>query len=459
MISSPLYLQARSRRISSSGAALPIPTPTYTPEYRAAAKTALETALSSVPAYNTWRGHDPGPSADIFERYQAMPVLTKADLREHEAAGFVPEGRDLASALARGEVELVKTSGSTSDAVTNVWCQEWWDASEASSWKLHAATASARLGDHREAILSSPRCVGFASDVGALNMEQRTLWHYLFLTEKADPAEWSEPFCDRMIEELGRFEPAVLEANPSYLSVLCRHAIKHDRQVYQPAVVTLTYENPSLIHLRHIRSIFKCPTISSYGATESGYVFMQCEAGRLHQNVEQCHVDFQPLAPRHGGPMIGRILVSTFANPWRALVRFDMGDLVRLAAAPCPCGRHEGLTLDAIEGRVANATLSRAGRLVTQSEADSAIARVDGLAAYELVQPGPATVSVRYVSDRREPAAIEPELRLSLQGCYGASVTIIPEHVQALSPVLGVKYRLARAEFKIDIHDFLAGSP
>jgi phenylacetate-CoA ligase len=437
----------------------PLLAPTYTAEYRTAAKTALETALSSAPAYNTWRHHDPGASADIFERYRAMPVLAKADLRKHQPADFVPEGRDLAAALARDEVELVQTSGSTSDAVTNVWCQEWWDASEASSWKLHAATAAARLGEHSEAILASPRCVGFASDDGTLSMEQRTLWHYLFLTEKADPAEWSVTFCDRMIDELHRFAPAVLEANPSFLSVLCRHAIAYGRQVHQPTVVTLTYENPSLIHLRHIRAVFQCPVISSYGATESGYVFVQCEAGRLHQNVEHCHVDFQPLAPRHGGPLVGRILVTTFHNPWRALIRFDMGDLVRLAAEPCPCGRCEGLTLDAIEGRIANATLSTAGRLVTQREADAAIAEVDGVDQYELVQSDAATISVRYASDTRDPAAVEPELCASLQRCYGTSVKIVPGHVRALSPILGVKYRLARADFEIDIHDFLAGSP
>jgi phenylacetate-CoA ligase len=290
-------------------------------------------------------------------------------------------------------------------------------------------------------------------------MEQRTLWHYLFLNEKEDPAEWSATLCDRMIEELGRFEPVVLEANPSFLSVLCRHAFKHHRDVYRPAVVTLTYENPSLIHLRHIQSIFQCPAISSYGATESGYVFMQCEAGRLHQNVEHCHVDFQPLAPRHGGPMVGRILVTTFHNPWRALVRFDMGDLVRLAAEPCPCGRHQGLTLDAIEGRFANATLSRAGRLVTQREVDAAIAEVDGVDQYELVQTAADTVSLRIVSDTRDRAAIEPELRASLQRCYGASMKIMLEHVRALSPVLGVKYRLTRADFEIDIDEFLAESP
>ena len=144
-----------------------------------------------------------------------MPVLSKADLREHQPAGFVPEGRDLASALARGEVELVKTSGSTSDAVTNVWCQEWWDASEASSWKLHAATASAQLGDHRRRSLRAPSALGSQamriSDHGAAHALARSL-----LTEKGDPAEWSATFCDRMIEELGRFEPAVGEANLRY---------------------------------------------------------------------------------------------------------------------------------------------------------------------------------------------------------------------------------------------------
>jgi len=388
-----------------------------------------------------------------------MPAMTKANLREHQPEGFIPDGRDLTLALARGAVKLVKTSGSTADAVTNVWFQKWWDASEASSWKLHAATASARLGAHREAILSSPRCVGFASDDGYLDMDQRTLDHYLFLSEKDDPAAWGPAFCDRMIEELNRFQPVVLEANPSFLSVLCRHAIKHDRRVYQPAAVTLTYENPSLIHLRHIRSVFQCPLISSYGSTESGYVFMACEAGRLHQNVEHCHVDFQPLAPGHGGPVIGRILVSTFHNPWRTLIRFDMGDLVKLATEPCPCGRHEGLTLEAIEGRVTNATLSSTGRLITQSEIDSVIAQVEGIEQYELTQFDPTTISVRYVSDTRVQTALELELCASLRRCYGASVNITPRQVQSLSPVLGVKYRLASADFKINIDDILADGP
>ena len=88
----------------------------------------------------------------------ALPALTKADLRVHGPRGFVPRGRDLAAGLAAGEIEIVKTSGSTGDRVENAWYQPWWDASEAASWRLNSHTRAAGVGEHSEAILTSPWC-------------------------------------------------------------------------------------------------------------------------------------------------------------------------------------------------------------------------------------------------------------------------------------------------------------
>jgi len=152
---------------------------------------------------------------------------------------------------------------------------------------------------------------------------------------------------------------------------------------------------------------------------------MQCEAGRLHQNVEHCHVDFQPLAARHGGPAVGRILVTTFHNPWRALVRFDMGDLVRLQPSRVRAVVIKDSPSMPSEGRVANATLSRAGRLVTSARPMRRSPRSMASISTSWVQTAADTVSLRSVSDTRDPARIEPELRASLQRCYGASVKII----------------------------------
>ncbi len=50
----------------------------------------LETALRNIPAYQSWRVYDPGSRYPVDTRYQAMPALTKKDIREHFPDGFVP---------------------------------------------------------------------------------------------------------------------------------------------------------------------------------------------------------------------------------------------------------------------------------------------------------------------------------------------------------------------------------
>jgi phenylacetate-coenzyme A ligase PaaK-like adenylate-forming protein len=337
--------------------------------------------------------------------------------------------------------------------VTNVWYQPWWDASERASWGLNDRARRAGLGEHREAILTSPLCAGVVREDGYVTREERTLGRFLYLNERSDPTTWTVEHMDRMVRELAAFRPAVLEANPSFLARLARHVIA--RGLTQPAVdlVVFTYENPSLLHYRDVSQGFATPPASSYGSTEAGYVFMECEAGRLHQNTEYCHVDFLPFRPEHGGPSVGRILVTTFGNPWRSLVRFDIGDIVRLeSAGPCPCGRTEGLVLAAVEGRTANLTLTPDGRAVTQATVDRALCQVAGLLEYQLLQSGPRAYELRFTSadgtGTAKRAAREASDRL--HRIYGVSATISLEPVRAVRPDPPGKYRLTKSLVPVD---------
>ena len=120
-------------------------------------------ALGQVAAYQSWRALDPGEKYPIDTRYTAMPALTKKDIREHFPQGLLSPGRDVNKGLTEGEIEYVKTSGSTDVSVTNIWNQAWWDASEKASWKLNSHTTKVATGDHREAILVNPLNVGIVS--------------------------------------------------------------------------------------------------------------------------------------------------------------------------------------------------------------------------------------------------------------------------------------------------------
>jgi len=430
----------------------PYPVSVSFPEsYYTESQIMLDTALGSVPGYNAWRKDDPEPTQNIDLRFAAMPILTKEDLRTHFPEGFLYPGRDLAAGLASKDIEYVKTSGTTGEQVTNIWNQKWWNKSEVASWKLNSNACAVATGAQHEAILASPLSVGFKSDHGDLPMEKRLLDRFLFLNDLADPLEWTAPYMDRMIDEINTFRPVRLEANPSLLSKLCRYIANSHRTVFQPSLIVITYELMSRLHLKHIRAVFNSPVASSYGTTETGYVFMECEAGKFHQNIDFCRVDFQPLIKEHGGPLIGRILVTVFKNPWTALLRFDVGDLIHIdEQQACSCGRKEGLILSDIEGRTMNLTFTTAGCAITQRMADEVISSIDGLEEYKFVQTGTKTYDLIVVCNNSLFPDIDFKAHHALKQLYGQDATITVKQIDAVEPEGSGKYRIIASELEID---------
>lgn len=431
--------------------------PEFTPEYYKKSLDVLETSLKNLDAYLSWRAFDPGPSHSVNERYAALPALTKNDIRQHFPKGLVPSDKDIEAGLESGEISYASTSGSSdSFRVTNIWNQKWWDASERASWQYNSHALQYATGDHTEAILANALNVGFISDTEDLPFEKRRLNRFLYLNEKTDPSRWSTNIMDRMLYELDTFKPTVLEANPSLLAKLCRYAAAAKKKVFQPGLITLTYEYPSKLHYKQIRRVFSSPVCSSYGSTETGYVFMQCEAGKFHQNVDFCRVDFQPLATQHGGPNTGRMLVTTFDNPWYYMLRFDIGDFAHLdAEQKCACGRNSGFIVDSIEGRWTNITLTCDGNLVTLRRLDDALSRLDDIDEYRLEQPAPGVHNLYLVSQRQDRDTLNKEAVKLLQGIYGKKAEISIIYQDFLSPEDSGKYCLAKTLFPVNIVNYL----
>lgn len=427
----------------------------FSSDYYERSRNVLEMALSHVSAYRSWQVFDPGREYPIDMRYAAMPALTKNDIWEHFPQGLVPSERDVKYGLANGEIEFVETSGVV-NPVTNIWNQKWWDASERASWKLNSHASKMAADNFREVILANPLNVGFVSDNLELPMGKRRLSRFLFLNEKTDPLLWSAEHMDRMIAELEIFKPAVLEANPSLLAKLSRHIAASNRRVFQPGLIVFTYEYPTNFHYQQIRQAFDVPIASSYGTTESGYVFMQCEDRKFHQNSEFCRVDFQPFKPEHGGPFLGRILVTTFNNPWYYIVHFDVGDLVRIdEKGECTCGRDSGLILSAVEGRAANVTLTVTGRLVSLRELDNTLSVLKGIDEYRLEQVASGAYNLYLVTQRPDKDRLGEEAAEILKGLYGKEAKIAVIYAAAIAPENSGKYVISKTLFPIEIEEYL----
>jgi len=411
-------------------------------------RTELERALRETRAYRDWQSLDPGPSVDIDERYAALPITTKADLRRGAPRALVPGGQDLDAAVARGEAELVTTSGTTGTPTTLVWSQRWWDASEALGWPLNANLAAVATGRHSECVLASARCVGPPPIDRPRSMAERTLGRLLFLNETADLALWSDADVRRMADELAGFEPAILEADSSYLAAFCARAEAQSLPLFRPRCIVLTYGRPSALHLARIRRAFGAPIVSSYGSTETGYVFVSCERGTLHQNVASCRVELTPLA---ADPRVGKLVITPFGHPFMCLLRYDVGDLVRLSARDCACGRDAGVALDDILGRAEDVSLTRGGDVVTAAALDEAVAAgsdAEEIVTYQIDQDAPGTVRLRAVAmTALDGAALTRRLRI----LYGGEATV--ERADALEPRPSGKYPYLRRGLALELSD------
>ena len=426
--------------------------PLFSADYYKVSTATLETALCDVAAYKNWRAFDPGSSASIDKRFHAMPTISKKDLREHTWRNFIPAGMDIDAALKAGTIELVQTSGTINEQVLNVWYQPWWDTAEVSSWRYNSCTAALKLGKHREAILTSPRNTGILAENGLLTIEERSRGRFLYLNEKINPSLWDDLLILRILAELEIFQPVVLEANPSYLAYVARYAYRHNLSVFQPPVIIFTYENPGIMARKQIRKVFRSPLISSYGSTEAGYALMECEQGKLHQVSDSCRIDIEYMRQEFGYPHVGRLLLTTLTNPWRSLVRFDVGDLVQIdPAGICGCGRNDGYICKEVVGRTADLTYTTDNYPVTTAMVESIIGRFESVVDYQIFQQE-GIYSVHLVLEEAATASptLSEKIIDNLLTLYGKNAVIKVKYVAEIAAEPSGKYRRTRSDIEPD---------
>lgn len=91
------------------------------------------------------------------------------------------------------------------------------------------------------------------------------------------------------------------------------------------------------------RQAFGQKIVSEYGAAESGLIAFECPQGNMHLHMEGCYVEVED----------GEILVTNFLSRSFPIIRYRLGDFVRMAPEgfQCPCGMAHPVIED-VEGRV-----------------------------------------------------------------------------------------------------------
>jgi phenylacetate-CoA ligase len=422
-------------------------------EHEARALASIRRAMSEIPFYarrGATRLAGPNTLEDILSN---TPLLFKSDLRGALLKQWVPAGRNVKTELASGEIELVETSGSTSDRTRILWDKGWWLRQEERGVRTSPIASRAMdgaEGPYREAILTTPVCGVGACHTGDLSFAERSEQHRLFLNMRADPTFWKHDEMTRMLDEIAMHETVGLESDPTYLATLARHAERAGREIPVKGFTTLTYAMTSAAHLRPIRRVVRTPLLQLYGASEVGVLFMEGEDGKLHHCPRTTHVELVRMRrPTPGAEEVALVVVTTMDRVVQPLVRFVVGDLVQVDRG----GARRFTTVSpllSMEGRVQDAIIRPDGAIVTAAAVDRALAPLHALAHYQVNQRSPSGVEVDLVREPSAPDSLVHEARDRLAPLLDG-LTVKARTATAIAAESSGKYRLVRRHFPVDL--------
>lgn len=245
-----------------------------------------------------------------------------------------------------------------------------------------------------------------------------------------------------LVAGLNEFQPTILSGYPSAIALLAGEQ-EAGRLRISPVFALVAGEELTPAMRRLIEGAWGCRLIHSYAASEVPGLALPCREGALHVNTDWYLLEpvdefGRPVPP---GVMSYSVLVTNLANRVQPVIRYDLGDRVRIGDRPCACGSPfptvtaEGRTNDVL------ALESVSGQLVTvlPLALETVIEAVPGVHRFQLLQTGPSALTVRLepehgVAGSDVHAAVHAALErfLAGQGAHGIEILhdVVPPQQQ-----------------------------
>ncbi|MDO5541396.1 MAG: AMP-binding protein [Eubacteriales bacterium] len=144
---------------------------------------------------------------------------------------------------------------------------------------------------------------------------------------------------EKIVEQLNRFQPAMLGGYPSNLELLIEEQ-ESGRLNISPVIIMTGGEYLSDSLRKRLAETFHCYVQTSYACTEGGTIACECRKKHLHINddwliVEPIDRDGNPVPD---GQRADKLLLTNLYNYTQPIIRYEVADRIILHQEPCPCG-------------------------------------------------------------------------------------------------------------------------
>lgn len=153
--------------------------------------------------------------------------------------------------------------------------------------------------------------------------------------------------------KLAGFRPTILTSTPTTLDLL---ALRPDRPRFDVLKQLVTWSETLTEPVRErLKAAYAMPLLDTYGCGECLFLSNGCPTHTgAHVNADWVILEVvdsagRPVPPGETGH---KAYLTNLANPVQPLIRYEIGDRLRMAPTPCACGNRLP-RIEAIDGRVA----------------------------------------------------------------------------------------------------------
>lgn len=333
----------------------------------------LQHCYIDVPFYRRrWREAGIRPS-DIrsLADFARLPILTKADIREHF---------DELKATSQSDKLLYKaTGGSTGEPLRFGYTRESNDRRTAVMWRGYG-WAGSRMGRRTLYLWGGP-----VGRPGRAHQLKDRLFNAAFARHVLNSFHMTEANLAEYADAIEHYRPDVIVAYVGPLVRLAQWMLDEGRTLqHRPQSIVCGAEALHAFQRELIEQAFGCPAFNTYGCREVMLIASECEHRHgLHINADHLVVE---LLDADGEPSSsGEVVLTDLFNYGMPLIRYANGDMASMAGHDCPCGRGLPL-LDRVDGRVLDAIRTPDGRYLPGEFFPHMLKEVPGVLRFQLVQ-------------------------------------------------------------------------
>lgn len=243
---------------------------------------------------------------------------------------------------------------------------------------------------------------------------------------------------------LNKFKPEFIVGFPSSVYEICKMAdnqglkLNHKVKVFFP-----TAETVLPIHRELIGRVMGCKLVDQYASSEGAPFILECESGNLH--IHPLTGIFEVVDENMQPNTEGELLVTSFTTKGTPLVRYRIGDSIKLSPKDkiCSCGSNFPL-VDKIKGRSTDYLLSPTHGKVNLGNLSNSTKDVSGIIKFQAIQDTVNEIKVLVVVNDQFNKSEQIKFKSALGERFGPRVNLIIKLVEDIPNEKSGKFRIIK---------------